>query len=153
MLNTMMTARKRKTSTSGTKPVQKPPTIMEIVTFVVLSLFKRSLFVNLKYRVLAYLFCLFFVSLLMEMAPNLPNNYFSLSKNAVNVYFVKIAWFWNMVLLTPFVIITSSLISNQYQFPVNSHVVIHHVSRLLVATFFWYFWTSLFLVVENYFGN
>jgi Inositol phospholipid synthesis and fat-storage-inducing TM len=78
-----------------------------------------------------------------------PRTYFARSDNLFNVYFVKIGWFWTLLLSSPFLFFVNFTLccGNLQKF------FKHHVPRLVIATIFWYSWTSLFNVIENAYGR
>lgn len=78
-----------------------------------------------------------------------PKSYFARSDNLFNVYFVKIGWFWTLLFTMPFVYFTNFTLccGNLQKFLQN------HMPRLIIATIFWFSWTSLFSVVENSYGR
>lgn len=132
----------------GTKPASNPTSIKEIFTLMVLYVCKKSLFFDTNLKVAIYLGALFFISLLSDVV-NMPKTYMSRSDNIFNKYFVKFAWGWNLILLVPFVIFTSYI----YCCGQKLRIIRHHLLRIVIATFFWYFWTGLFNYVEATFGR
>lgn len=132
----------------GTKPTCEPTSIKEIFTLMVLYMCKKSLFFDTNLKVGIYLGCLFLVSLIADVA-TIPRIYLSRSDNVFNKYFVKFAWGWNLLLLVPFVVFTSYI----YCCGQVKRILQHHAPRLIIATFFWYFWTNLFNYVEASFGK
>lgn len=132
----------------GTKPTMGPTSISEILTTVVLFYCKKILFVKIHYRVAAYFLCLFIISLITDVLP-VPKVGVAKSESLINKYFVKIAWIWNLLFLIPFVTITTNIYCcGQYD-----KMLKQHGSRLVIATIFWWFWTSMFNKIEVMFGN
>lgn len=74
-----------------------------------------------------------------------PNSYFSNRRNLLNVYFVKVSWGWNLVLLLPFI-----FLSNSYN--KNLIFVTKRLTSLVVATAIWYSCTETFFYIENVTG-
>ncbi|XP_018332046.1 FIT family protein CG10671 [Agrilus planipennis] len=136
-----------RTEQRGTRPTSKPTSIKEILTLMVLHVCRKSLFFDTNLKVGIYLGALFLISLIADVIP-IPKGYLARSDNVFNQYFVKIAWFWNILLLTPFLILTSYV----YCCGQKDRIVKHHLVRLVIATFFWYFWTSLFNYIESKYG-
>ncbi|KAL6483433.1 hypothetical protein MHYP_G00083050 [Metynnis hypsauchen] len=75
-----------------------------------------------------------------------PKTYFSSSRNILNLYFVKISWGWNLVLLLPFL-----FLSNSYNR--NLIFVLRRLTSLLVATAIWYVCTEAFFYIEDITGK
>lgn len=132
----------------GTKPTSEPSSVKEIFILMALYLCKKSLFFDTNLKVGIYLGCLFLVSLVADVSP-IPKMYLSRSDNLFNRLFVKFAWGWNLVLLVPFVILTSFI----YCCGNKHNMVKHHILRLGIATLFWWFWTTLFNVIEASYGR
>ncbi|XP_007238884.3 acyl-coenzyme A diphosphatase FITM2 [Astyanax mexicanus] len=75
-----------------------------------------------------------------------PQTYFSSSRNLLNLYFVKISWGWNLVLLLPFL-----FLSNSYN---RTHIyVLKRLTALVVATAIWYICTETFFYIEDITGT
>ena len=77
----------------------------------------------------------------------LPPSYLSNKRNVFNVYFVKLGWGWTLLLLIPFISLTSSVYTS-----LNPFAILRHLSRMAVATWGWYFWVNLFVYIEELTG-
>ncbi|XP_074536735.1 acyl-coenzyme A diphosphatase FITM2 [Halichoeres trimaculatus] len=76
-----------------------------------------------------------------------PESYFSSSRNALNVYFVKVSWGWTLLLLTPFILLSNSSFSK------SSSFVQRRLLSLVVATAIWYVCTETFFYIEDLTGS
>lgn len=76
-----------------------------------------------------------------------PDTYFSSSKNALNVYFVKVSWGWTLLLLTPFLLLSNSSFSRSVSF------LGRRLLSLVVATAVWYVCTETFFYIEDLTGS
>lgn len=76
-----------------------------------------------------------------------PQSYFSNRKNFFNSFFVKKGWGWTFLLLLAYISIV--LIKQKIM---SLKTVYKHLSRLIVTTFFWYVFTTMFDVIENWTG-
>lgn len=132
----------------GTKPTSQPTSIKEIITLMVLHVCRKSIFFDTNLKVALYLGALFSISLIADVF-SIPKGYFSRSSNAFNQYFVKFAWGWNLILLVPYVGLTSLT----YCCGQKDRILKHHMVRLAIATFFWWFWTTLFQFIEIRYGK
>ncbi|RZC37731.1 FIT family protein, partial [Asbolus verrucosus] len=132
----------------GTKPTSEPTSVKETFTLMVLYLCKKSLFFNTNLKVAIYLGTLFLLSLIADVS-TVPKMYLSRSDNIFNKFFVKFAWGWNLTLLTPFVGFTTYI----YCCGEKQRIIKHHLLRICIATFFWWFWTTLFNMIEASFGR
>lgn len=132
----------------GTTPTSDPSSVKEIFLLMVLYLCKKSLFFDTNLKVGIYLGCLFLISLIADVL-TIPKIYLSRSDNIFNKLFVKFAWGWNLILLVPFVILTSIV----YCCGNKQSIIKNHMLRLGIATFFWWFWTTLFNVIEASYGR
>lgn len=131
----------------GTKPTREATSVLEILTWMILYLCKKILFLERRLKIIIYLGCLFGISLVADVMP-IPRWYFSRSDNFINRFFVKFAWGWNLFLLIPFLVLTSYI----YCCGEKQRIVKQHLSRIFIATFFWLFWTKIFNVIEANFG-
>ncbi|XP_047438541.1 acyl-coenzyme A diphosphatase FITM2 [Mugil cephalus] len=75
-----------------------------------------------------------------------PQTYFSSSRNALNVYFVKVSWGWTLLLLTPFLLLSNSSFSRSITF------LGRRLMSLAVATAVWYVCTETFFFIEDVSG-
>ncbi|KAH9425757.1 fat storage-inducing transmembrane protein 2 [Dermatophagoides pteronyssinus] len=98
------TIRRRKIFNSSTE-------FIHVVSLIIMSLCRqiinRSL---LQRRIIIYLFLIFIGGLLKDFASLIIRAFIiSLSpEHFLNQYFVKLAWFWNMILLVPLIMLSSS---------------------------------------------
>lgn len=137
-----------KESAKGTKPTAESTSIKEIFTIMALYICKKSIFFNTDLKVGVYLGCLFFVSIICDFV-NPPKSYMSRSDNIFNQYFVKMAWGWNLIFLIPFCFLSSYV----YCCGNKDKIIKNHLPRIIIATGFWYFWTSFFNYIESNFGK
>ncbi|KAK3518972.1 hypothetical protein QTP70_016205 [Hemibagrus guttatus] len=92
-----------------------------------------------------FFFAVSLVGSLLKDLDVVPNSYFSSRRNLLNVYFVKVSWGWNLVLLIPFIYLSNSQNSSLI-------VVSKRLASLLVATAIWYSCTEIFFYIENVTG-
>ncbi|XP_044737150.1 acyl-coenzyme A diphosphatase FITM2 [Chrysoperla carnea] len=137
-----------KTENRGTRPTAEPTSVQEIFTLMVLHVCKKSIFFDINLKVALYLGALFLLSLITDFLP-FPKTYFARSDNLFNQYFVKFAWGWNLLLLIPFV----TLSSLTYCCGNIRTVVREHLPRIAIATFFWLFWIKFFNFIETTYGK
>lgn len=132
----------------GTKPTREAPSVMEIFALMIVHICKKILFFDTNLKIAVYLGALFLLSLIADVL-TFPKSYFSRSDNMFNQYFVKLGWFWTLFLSVPYVILTSytNCCGNR------RIILTAQLSRLLIATLFWYMWTTLFNVVETNYGR
>ncbi|XP_063701579.1 acyl-coenzyme A diphosphatase FITM2 [Culicoides brevitarsis] len=132
----------------GTRPTAEAPSVYEVLTQVVLYGCKKIIFFDTNLKVGLYLASLFLVSLIGDFVP-FPRTYLSRSDNLFNVYFVKMGWAWTLAMTTPFLCLSSFVICCGDR----NRFIKHHLTRLFVATAFWFFWTKLFNVIESTYGR
>ncbi|XP_030036112.1 fat storage-inducing transmembrane protein [Manduca sexta] len=132
----------------GTKPTREASSILEVLVLMIVHICKKILFFDINLKIALYLGALFLLSLIADVL-TFPKTYFSRSDNLFNQYFVKIGWFWTLFLTVPYVLLTSyTTCCGKKRLIATSHLV-----RLLIATFFWYFWTTLFNIIETNYGR
>ena len=114
----------------------------------IIYLIKKIVFASAHVKIGAYMFALIICSLLKDF--NLINQryYLSRKQSLLNVYFVKFGWAWTLVTTVPFVLMTSIVITNG-----NQNLVRKNLTRLIIATFFWYTLTSLFEIIDTRTGR
>ncbi|PZC84188.1 acyl-coenzyme A diphosphatase FITM2 [Helicoverpa armigera] len=132
----------------GTKPTREESSILEIFVLMIVHICKKILFFDTNLKIAVYLGALFLLSIVADVL-TFPKTYFSRSDNLFNQYFVKIGWFWTLFLTVPYVLLTS------YTTCCGKRRIIatSHLSRLLVATAFWYIWTTVFNMIETSYGR
>lgn len=132
----------------GTKPTTEPTSVKEIFILMILHVCKKSLFFDTNLKVAVYLGALFLVSLIADFAP-IPKSYLSRSDNIFNYYFVKFAWGWNLLLIVPYVALTTYV----YCCGKKDKILKLHVPRIVIATCAWFFWTKFFNIIEASYGK
>lgn len=131
----------------GTLLVREPTTVSSIFLTVVLFVCRKYMFLPTHRRLLVYLILL--VASVVGDFVRFPKIYFAYSNTFLNQYLVKLGWFWTLLWTLSFLVATSKV------FCLNSRstTVTVHAVRMAVATFFWYFWTSSFNRIEDYYGR
>lgn len=132
----------------GTRPASSPTSIREVLLMMVLHLCKKIIFFDINLKVALYLGSLFLISLIGDFSPY-PKTYFARSDNFFNVYFVKWGWAWTLALSVPYIVLTSFTLCCGNR----GKLIREHVSRILVATFFWFMWTKAFNYIETVYGR
>lgn len=100
-----------------------------------------------RFKVAFHWFIILVGSFIHDFLP-LPQSYLSYKKNVFNVYFVKFGWGWTLLLLIPFISLTSSVYTS-----LNPSAMLRQLSRMAVATCGWYFWVNLFVYIEEKTGS
>lgn len=132
----------------GTRPTAPPTTIKEIFIDLVMHLGKKTLFFDTNLKVALYLGALIIISAVGDTIP-LPRSYLARSDNLFNRYFVKIGWGWTLLLLLPYVAMTSyTLCCGNFKKMMQRNLV-----RILIATVMWLLWTKFFNYVEYFYGR
>ncbi|XP_046660309.1 acyl-coenzyme A diphosphatase FITM2 isoform X1 [Homalodisca vitripennis] len=131
----------------GTKPLPEPSSVPKVILMMILHVCRKIMFMDTRLKVGIYLASLFVVSLLADVFP-FPKTYFARKDNIFNVYFVKIAWGWTLILSVPFVVLTSSTYCCG-----KREKILKHLIRLAVATASWFFWVHLFAYIESTVGR
>lgn len=132
----------------GTRPTSNPTTIREVLLQMLIFLCKKIIFFDVNLKVALYLGSLFLVSLVGDFAPY-PKTYFARSDNIFNVYFVKWGWAWTLVLSVPYLVLTSFILCGGNR----EKLIREHLPRMVIATFFWFFWTKVFNFIETMYGR
>ncbi|CAH1780389.1 unnamed protein product [Owenia fusiformis] len=140
----------RKTSSSAIggpkKHIPGPTNLNSFVKLMILHLCRKVLFIDTSVKIGVYFVGIFLGSIICDLFP-LPRSYFSNSKNFINVFFVKLGWGWTLLILSIHIIMTTFTITCG-----DWSKVKRHLGRLVVGTFVWYFWTTLFEYIEHQTG-
>ncbi|MPC28964.1 acyl-coenzyme A diphosphatase FITM2-like [Portunus trituberculatus] len=132
----------------GTKPLPEQASVKYVLTLIVVHVCRKVLFIPTEVKVMLYSLGLFFGSLVCDFLP-LPNVYMGQRDNVFNVYYVKVAWAWLLLVVGSFILLTSATIGCGHR-----EIIKRNMSRLLVGTFMWYFWSQCFFgYVENRTGS
>lgn len=132
----------------GTRPTAPPTTIKEIFIDLVMHLGKKILFFDTNLKVGLYLGALLVISAIGDTIP-LPRSYLARSDNLFNSYFVKIGWGWTLLLVLPYVAMTSyTLCCGDFK-----KMLKRSLPRILIATAMWLFWTKFFNYIEYSYGR
>jgi len=132
-------------STDSDLPKTLVMDVYHIIRDLVLFFCRRIIFGPPKFKLLVS-FAIIIIGSILKTFEFAPNSYLSLKTNLFNRYFAKLGWAWTMGLLFPFVYLTLITTYNHYQ------ILVHHLSRLFIATGVWYIITYLFVSVESYTG-
>ena len=148
-----------------------------VLTMIVLRICRKiTIDVPLKIRFLYYFCLVIFGGILSDFAPVFCRAIMPIrtSKgNILNVYFVKLGWGWTLALLSPFIIMTSSILypgpqvaSNQdgnresrkqekfsQVISIFQKLVTKDLTRIVVCTLVWYFSVNLFVSIESVYGS
>lgn len=132
----------------GSKPTTPPASVAEVILTMIIHICKKSIFFDIRIKLAVYLGAIFLISLIADYT-QVPKSYFSRSDNIFNQYFVKIGWFWTLVLTVPF----SFMTSYTHCCGKRDRVIKGHLTRMAIATVFWYSWTTFFNYVEYSYGR
>jgi hypothetical protein len=116
--------------------------IFHILHNVILAFCRRIIFAPPTLKILVYFFLILLGPFLKDFH-FIPNTSLSSKANILNKYISKLGWTSSILLLIPFVYLTS-LIYTQGHYG----LIIRHLIRLLIATTIWCIITSLFIRIE-----
>ena len=141
-------------STNGKENEQTPPPkrylretgFNQMINEMIISTCQKYMEINLRKRLIYYGVLVVIGSILCDGTPGLIRAFlpFKTEKsNVLNQYFVKIGWFWTLVLLVPFQCLTRKAIDNS-----NKWYDLKSLVRVLVVTLAWYLSVSSFNYIE-----
>lgn len=136
------------TESKGNKPTREASSVLEILILMIVHICKKILFFDTNLKIAVYLGALFLLSLFADVL-TFPKTYFSRSDNLFNQFFVKIGWFWTLFLTVPYVLLTSYTTCCGKK----KLIITGHLLRLMIATTFWYVWTTVFNYIETNYGR
>ncbi|KAG7165069.1 acyl-coenzyme A diphosphatase FITM2-like [Homarus americanus] len=128
----------------GTKPLPEQASVQHVLSLILVHGCRKVLFIQTEVKITLYSIGLFFGSLICDFLP-LPKVYMAQKDNIFNLYFVKVAWAWMILVVGAFILLTSATIGCGHR-----EVIRRHMSRLVVGTCLWYFWSQCFFgFIEN----
>nr|CAG4651913.1 EOG090X07YX [Triops cancriformis] len=130
----------------GTKPLPDPTSISQVLLHMLVHVCRKVLFIDPSVKVGIYLLAIFAGSVVSDTLP-MPRSYFSRKENIFNQYFVKLSWAWTMLLVGSFVYLTTRIYCCGDKLKIR-----RHFGRLVIATVFWWFWTTSFAYFEENYG-
>ena len=129
------------------KPLNLPSSltsdIFRILHNIILAFCRRIIFAPPTLKILVYL-CLIIIGPFLKDLHLISNRLLSSKTNVVNKYIAKLDWMWSIVLLIPFVYLTSLIYTRGHY-----GLIIRHLIRLLIATSIWYIMKFLFIRIES----
>ncbi|UJR10502.1 hypothetical protein I4U23_014705 [Adineta vaga] len=120
--------------------------IGRIFHHVILSFCRRIIFAPPTLKILVY-FSLIILGPFLKDLHVVSNASLSLKTNSFNQYISRIGWTWSILLLLPFVYLTSLIYTHGHY-----GLIIRHLLRLFIATMIWYISTSIFIRIESLTG-
>jgi hypothetical protein len=135
---------------SSSEPKRKlsgPTTLPDVFFKTLLQAARKYLFLPVDQKALFYLVSVTLVSLFATYYPPEEGYYLASKNNFFNRYGTKVGWFWTTITVGPFIWLTS------YLHHKNHSEALKHLTRLVIATGFWYFVTHSFIHVENLTGR
>jgi hypothetical protein len=137
-----------KWETDGKKQLPEPTAAKQVNTclMMIVHMLRKILLIDANLKLGIYGGSLFIVSLLTD-ALSFQKTCLSRSDNIFNQYFVKLGWAWTLLVISPFLLMTS------YTYCCGKRCqVLRHFARLAIATVAWYGWTQMFCYIERLHG-
>ncbi|KAI6179893.1 hypothetical protein M3Y98_00660300 [Aphelenchoides besseyi] len=122
--------------------LSEPTNGIDVVHGVLVQIARKLLFIPPVKKAIFYITLISLLSMVSSYV-DLPENYFMQKHNVFNVYGTKLGWFWTVTISAPFIALTSFLHYN------SAAMTFLHMTRLVVATFFWYGCTHTFTALER----
>lgn len=147
------TAYRRMSSSSSNQPKKNidssQTTVQNFVYMCFMFVFKRFVFAPTFIKIGIYVGALVVCSLMRDFRMfSSSTNYFAQKGNFFNQYFVKLGWAWTLLVLLPFISMTSLVYTN-----FNIRHMRNHLSRILIATIAWYVFTYFFDILDQMTGS
>ncbi|CAF1022551.1 unnamed protein product [Adineta steineri] len=116
--------------------------ICRIVENVILAFCRRIIFAPPTLKIFVY-FSLIIIGPFLKDFHFLSNRSLSSKANILNKYITRIGWAWSIILLIPFVYLTSLIYTRGHY-----GLIFRHLMRLFIATIIWCIITALFIRIE-----
>ncbi|CAF1297734.1 unnamed protein product [Adineta ricciae] len=120
--------------------------IGRIFQHVTLSFCRRIIFAPPALKIFVYFFLILLGPFLKDFHV-VSNASLSFKTNIFNQHISRIGWIWSIILLVPFVYLTSLIYTRGHYGLISRHLL-----RLFIATTIWYIITSLFIHIETLTG-
>lgn len=131
---------------SGKLPVAEPSSFGKFFVILVMHICRKVILIRTQVKVLLYMGAVTIGSLFFDLLPA-PPTYFARKDNFLNWFFVRMGWGWTFLVMGAFVFLTS------YTYCCgNKSLVRQHLTRLALATCWWYTATSIFNYIDNLTG-
>jgi len=118
--------------------------IFRIIHHIILVFCRRVIFAPPKWKIFIF-YSLILLGPFLKDVQLIPNTFtFALKINMFNKYISQLGWTCSIVLLMPFVYLTSLIYARGHY-----GLILRHLIRLVIGTFIWYFLTSIFSRIES----
>jgi len=125
-----------------------PTNYLEFVQMLFLHVCRKLVFIETHVKIGLYVAVVIFASVCKDLLPPIKT-YMANKHNVFNVFFVKWGWLWTLVLVVPFVVLTSYTYSCGTVELVRKHVI----RVLVVATTIWFLCVRTFNYIEHITGS
>ncbi len=98
------------------------PTINGFFLMIVVSALKKFVFAPTFIKIGIYVGTLIVCSLIRDFNLIGSDTYLAHKNNIFNVYFVKLGWFWTLLICTPFVLMTSIVYTGFNKFYIRNNI-------------------------------
>ncbi len=98
------------------------PTPANFFLMILFSVLKRFVFAPTHIKIGIYMSTLVVCSLINDFNLFSRTSYLAQKDNFVNVYFVKLGWFWTLLVCTPFVLMTSIVYTGFNKFFIRNNL-------------------------------
>lgn len=133
----------RRMSKSLELPSSLSSDIFRIIHHIILVFCRRVIFAPPKWKIFVF-YCLILLGPFLKDVQLIPTTFgFALKINMFNKYISQLGWTCSILLLIPFVYLTSLIYARGHY-----GLISRHLSRLVIGTVIWYFLTSVFSRVE-----
>lgn len=123
----------------------------QVINEIIISICRKYLEMPMRKRIIYYLYLVIFGGILSDFMPNFLQTvvpFKSEKHHFLNVYFVKLGWFWTTLFIVPFLILTQRVIENRRHW-----FEWKDLGRVILATGLWFLSTSLFIHIEHATGS
>ena len=134
----------RRMSKSLELPSSLSSDIFRIIHHIILVFCRRVIFAPPKWKIFVF-YCLILLGPFLKDVQLIPNTFsLALKINMFNKYISQLGWTCSIVLLMPFVYLTSLIYARGHY-----GLITRHLSRLVIGTIIWYLLTSIFIRIES----
>lgn len=128
---------------SGKLPVAQPTSFSKFAVILIMHIVRKIMLVETDKRLGIYMCGLTVGSVLSDMFP-FPRTFLSHKDFILNKLFVRFGFGWTCILLCAFIYFTASVYCCA-----DIKMLRRHLARMVVATVWWYSWTTIFDRIEQ----
>jgi len=135
-----------KEATKGKLPCAGAVSVQQVILMMLVHLCRKVIYgLDVSYRICIYILGTLMISVVSDYkTSSASKSYFANPNNFLNQWFVKIGWFWTLLVVGSFVYLSSQTYSCG-----RFNIIRNNIVRLVIATGAWFCLTNMFDLLEH----